>query len=224
MPRPPVLGLLAIVACLALPPRPVDAATIAVTTTVDELNTDGDCSLREAVRAANTNLAVDACAAGQNAQTDTITVPAGTYTLTVAGNDNDAAGGDLDLRDNARPPSPTTSSSAAPARRRRSSRHAPSSSNRRTARRGKGSSTACSTSSMPTSRSAASRSGTAAPFPSTATRIGLGICIQRFTASRSRAHAHRRRRDEERRRLRPGLRCGGRRHRELTTARSRSRG
>ena len=101
MPRPPVLGLLAIVACLALPPRPVDAATIAVTTTVDELNTDGDCSLREAVRAANTNLAVDACPAGQNGQTDTITVPAGTYTLTVAGNDRDAAGGDLDLRDNA---------------------------------------------------------------------------------------------------------------------------
>ena len=101
MPRPPVLGLLAIVACLALPPRPVDAATIAVTTTIDELNTDGDCSLREAVRAANTNVAVDACPAGQNDQTDTITVPAGTYTLTVAGNDNDAAGGDLDLRDNA---------------------------------------------------------------------------------------------------------------------------
>ena len=101
MPRPPVLGLLAIVACLALPPRPVDAATIAVTTTVDELNTDGDCSLREAVRAANTNLAVDACPAGQNGQTDTITVPAGTYTLTVAGDDEYAAGGDLDLRDNA---------------------------------------------------------------------------------------------------------------------------
>ena len=53
------------------------------------------------MRAANTNVAVDACAAGQNDQTDTITVPAGTYTLTVAGNDNDAAGGDLDLRDNA---------------------------------------------------------------------------------------------------------------------------
>ena len=83
------------------PPRPVDAATIAVTTTVDELNTDGDCSLREAVRAANTNLAVDACPAGQNGQTDTITVPAGTYTLTVAGDDRDAAGGDLDLPDNA---------------------------------------------------------------------------------------------------------------------------
>ncbi len=97
----PFLGiLLAIAASAALPLRPVEAATIAVTTTVDELNADGDCSLREAVRAANTNLAVDACTAGQNDQTDTITLPAGTYTLTVAGFDNDSAVGDLDLRDN----------------------------------------------------------------------------------------------------------------------------
>jgi len=98
----PRLGLvLALLACIALPPRLVDAATITVTTATDELNTDGDCSLREAVRAANTNAAVDACTAGQNTETDTITVPAGTYTLTVAGSDNDAAVGDLDLRDNA---------------------------------------------------------------------------------------------------------------------------
>ncbi len=93
--------LLAIVAAAVAAPRPLHAATIAVTTTTDELNTDGDCSLREAVRAANTNLAVDDCDAGQNAATDTITVPAGTYTLTVAGFDNTAAGGDLDLLDNA---------------------------------------------------------------------------------------------------------------------------
>ncbi len=99
--RQPVLGiLLAIVVSGALPPRLADAAPIAVTTTTDELNADGDCSLREAIRAANTNVAVDACAAGQNAETDTITVPAGTYTLTVAGFDNDSAVGDLDLRDN----------------------------------------------------------------------------------------------------------------------------
>ncbi len=98
----PFLGiLLAIAASAALPLRPVEAASIVVTTTVDELNADGDCSLREAIRAANTNVAVDDCDAGENAQTDTITVPAGTYTLTVAGSDNDAAVGDLDLRDNA---------------------------------------------------------------------------------------------------------------------------
>lgn len=40
------------------------AATINVNTTDDELNVDGDCSLREAVRAAETDTAVDACAAG----------------------------------------------------------------------------------------------------------------------------------------------------------------
>lgn len=88
-------------AAAVLLPCAADATTIAVTTTSDELNTDGDCSLREAVRSANTNVAVDACAAGQNEQTDTITVPAGTYTLTLAGNDNTAAAGDLDLLDNA---------------------------------------------------------------------------------------------------------------------------
>ncbi|MEO6028015.1 MAG: choice-of-anchor Q domain-containing protein, partial [Candidatus Binatia bacterium] len=100
MMRQPFLGiLLAIVVCTAA--QPIHAATIAVTTTVDELTTNGNCSLREAVRAANTNVAVDACPAGQNDQTDTITVPAGTYTLALAGVDNDASAGDLDLLNNA---------------------------------------------------------------------------------------------------------------------------
>ena len=49
-------------------------------TTGDALNSDGDCSLREAVEAANTDAAADACTVGSGA--DTITVPAGTYTLT----------------------------------------------------------------------------------------------------------------------------------------------
>jgi CSLREA domain-containing protein len=40
------------------------AAIITVNTTADELNSDGDCSLREAIAAANTNLPVDACPAG----------------------------------------------------------------------------------------------------------------------------------------------------------------
>ena len=38
-------------------------ATLTVNTTDDELNTDGDCSLREAIQAANTDAAVDACVA-----------------------------------------------------------------------------------------------------------------------------------------------------------------
>jgi CSLREA domain-containing protein len=80
---------------------PAHAATITVTTPVDELNADGDCSLREAVRAANTNAAVDACTSGVTGQ-DTIVVPAGTYTLAVGpAGDDDAAAGDLDLTETA---------------------------------------------------------------------------------------------------------------------------
>ncbi len=66
-----------------------DAATFTVTTTADADDgaCDADCSLREAVVAANA--APDA---------DTIVVPAGTYVLTGAGGEDLAASGDLDLR------------------------------------------------------------------------------------------------------------------------------
>lgn len=75
------------------------AATINVTTTTDELNSDGDCSLREAIRAANTNTAVDACLAGTTGA-DIINIPAGTYMLTLTGATEDAAlTGDLDITD-----------------------------------------------------------------------------------------------------------------------------
>jgi CSLREA domain-containing protein len=57
----------------------VHAASLTVTTTNDELNSDGDCSLREAIQATNTDAAVDACTAGSGA--DIIVVPAGTYIL-----------------------------------------------------------------------------------------------------------------------------------------------
>ena len=71
-------------------------ATINVNTTDDELNADSDCSLREAVQAANTDIAVDGCTAGSGA--DTIVLPAGTYRLTLAGADeNGNASGDLDI-------------------------------------------------------------------------------------------------------------------------------
>jgi CSLREA domain-containing protein len=45
-------------------PTPSLAATITVNTLDDELNSDGDCSLREAVQSANTASSVDACVAG----------------------------------------------------------------------------------------------------------------------------------------------------------------
>ncbi len=64
---------------LAYASSPAWAAAITVNTTADEQNTDGDCSLREAITAANTDAAVDGCVAGSGA--DTIDLPSGTYTL-----------------------------------------------------------------------------------------------------------------------------------------------
>jgi CSLREA domain-containing protein len=50
----------------------VPGTTIVVNTDEDESNTDGDCSLREAIGAANTNVGVDRCAAGSATQRDAI--------------------------------------------------------------------------------------------------------------------------------------------------------
>jgi CSLREA domain-containing protein len=50
----------------------VPGTTISVNTNVDKLNTRGDCSLREAIRAANTNSAVDGCKAGSATRRDEI--------------------------------------------------------------------------------------------------------------------------------------------------------
>ena len=58
------------------------ATTIAVNTTDDELNNDGDCSLREAIEAANIDSAVDACPAGSGTDTISFNIPgAGPYTI-----------------------------------------------------------------------------------------------------------------------------------------------
>ncbi|MFZ5809604.1 MAG: choice-of-anchor Q domain-containing protein [Chloroflexota bacterium] len=70
-------------------------ASIQVNTTDDELNDDGDCSLREAIRAANQDQVVSACTAGSGA--DTILIPAGTYNLSRMGTDDTGQLGDLDL-------------------------------------------------------------------------------------------------------------------------------
>src|SRR5918994_183346 len=51
---------------------PAWASTITVTTTTDEQTTNGTCSLREAIEAANTNTAVDACVAGSATENDVI--------------------------------------------------------------------------------------------------------------------------------------------------------
>jgi len=66
---------------------------IHVTTLADELNSDGDCSLREAIEAANTNTSVDACGSG-GVLTDTITFDV-SGTILLNSQLVDAAGGPL---------------------------------------------------------------------------------------------------------------------------------
>jgi CSLREA domain-containing protein len=76
--------------------KSAQSALITVNTLKDELDVDGNCSLREAIRAANLDTAVDACPAGSGA--DTIYLPGGVYTLSIAGaNENNGLTGDLDI-------------------------------------------------------------------------------------------------------------------------------
>jgi CSLREA domain-containing protein len=78
-------------------PHVAAETTILVTTTADELNNNGNCSLREAIRAANLDTSIDACPAGSTG-TDTISLLSGTYTLSIPGTEEDAsATGDLDI-------------------------------------------------------------------------------------------------------------------------------
>ncbi len=75
------------------------AATIPVDAPGDDLNLgpNGNCTFREAIQAANTNTAVDACLAGAAGQ-DLIELPAATLTLAIAGvNEDGNATGDLDV-------------------------------------------------------------------------------------------------------------------------------
>ncbi len=88
-------------ACVLQPSTAVAGTTIAVNTTADSLDADGSCSLREAIRAANLNTAVGGCPAGSAASADTITVPAGTYTISrIGANEDSAATGDFDMAGN----------------------------------------------------------------------------------------------------------------------------
>lgn len=92
---------------LAVPHRTARAASITVTTSDDVIADDGECSLREAIIAANTNTAstdtVGGCAAGDAAATDTITLESfQIYFLDLASSSEDASlDGDLDITDNA---------------------------------------------------------------------------------------------------------------------------
>jgi CSLREA domain-containing protein len=79
---------------------PAAAATITVNTTSDVVAADNQCSLREAINAANSDsvpfVGPGECAAGSGG--DTVAVPGGTFTLTISGPSDDGnAQGDLDL-------------------------------------------------------------------------------------------------------------------------------
>lgn len=81
-----MLAGIAVVPWLATARTPAEAATLTVTKTADTADgvCDADCSLREAINAAVSG--------------DTVSVPAGTYTLAIVGANEDAgASGDLDV-------------------------------------------------------------------------------------------------------------------------------
>ena len=76
------------------------AGAIAVDSIVNSTATDGNCTLREAVMASNSDSAVDGCPAGSGI--DTITLPAGTYVLTITGSSTTPAEkGDLEVTNSA---------------------------------------------------------------------------------------------------------------------------
>ncbi len=54
---------------------PASSTTITVTTDVDDVTVNGNCTLREAIQAAQTDLGVDACAAGSPTLPDTVLIP-----------------------------------------------------------------------------------------------------------------------------------------------------
>lgn len=97
-PRPPAPGQSAAPVTGQSSPRLIAmeaGSTITVTTTADDYTANGNCTLREAIDAADLDAAVDACQAGSG--DDTIILPAGVYSLTLSGVEDDNESGDLDV-------------------------------------------------------------------------------------------------------------------------------
>ena len=89
---------------------PLHAAQFQVTETADEYNQDGDCSLREAIIAANENIFIDKCGKGDLGE-DTIILPVGFYKLDpVIRDDGQNIEGDLDIKENLRIEGPSQGS------------------------------------------------------------------------------------------------------------------
>lgn len=98
----PIIPAFALLSLLAAS-FPGWTATLQVTTTSDSVANDGACSLREAVTAANSQVASGAaageCGAGTPAPYDEIQLPAGSFRLERTGTADDSnANGDLDIR------------------------------------------------------------------------------------------------------------------------------
>jgi hypothetical protein len=91
-----VASLIAL-AAIAAAPSSAPAATIGVTTTADQFGTGSECSVREALNAAEDDLAFGGCGPGAGA--DTVNLPPGTYALTRIGSElsNDVGVNDLDV-------------------------------------------------------------------------------------------------------------------------------
>lgn len=94
----PTTGLLAaVVVALALA-APARGGTISVTTTFDQRDGGGPCSLREAVDTANSDVDSGGCADVSPAAADRIVLPGGDHHLTRSGSPENAnASGDLDV-------------------------------------------------------------------------------------------------------------------------------
>jgi hypothetical protein len=97
-----VLVLLMLTPVLALQPRPARAGTTITVTEMEDVfqsssteDENGECSVREALRAANWDIAVDSCPAGGGA--DTIVLPAGTFVITRVESTIDGEFGDLEI-------------------------------------------------------------------------------------------------------------------------------
>lgn len=73
----------ALTTALIFTSQTVYATSIPVTSTLDEMDINGKCSLREAIEAANTDTAVDTCPAG--ADDDIIVLESETYNVTIPG-------------------------------------------------------------------------------------------------------------------------------------------
>jgi CSLREA domain-containing protein len=91
-----IIIIVIILSLVGFSPSPAPAANIYVSTFVDEYGSGENCSLREAITAATTNAIFGGCTAGSG--TDNIYLEAGTYTLSIAGANEDAnTTGDLDI-------------------------------------------------------------------------------------------------------------------------------